>query len=311
MHKIALITNSATNCGIHTYGLFTHEILSKSNKYNYTFVEVANVHEYAAWYNNNAMHYQGLLYNHHPSTMPWLIPEVTSQIKIPQFVITGHDVYDAFPHILHHFVCDPTFVSTATHTSTCRPLIYYDDITYSPPGDVLKIGSFGFGQWSKNFPHIVKTVSEQFTGPVIVNIQMSYGQYVDMSGNLAHQIADSCRAQAGPNVQLNITHDFIPDRYVLARFLNQNDLNIFYYATQPGRGISSCIDSGLTAMKPLAISDSNMYRHISHKQELLLDHNHITDIIARGIEPLAEFHDKWNQDNFRMDYEQIFDRYIA
>ena len=309
MNEVLLVTNSATNCGIHTYGLFSHEILSKSTRYNYTFVEVANVYEYANYINNYEAP-DAVIYNHHPATMPWLIPELTAQISVPQYVITGHDTYNIFPNITHHFVCDPTFVATETHSPIGRPLIFYDDITYTPPGDVLKIGSFGFGQWTKNFPRIIELVNQQFTEPVEVNINMSYGAYVDMTGGLAHAIAAECRRIANPNIILNVTHDFIPDRYSLAKFLNKNDLNLFLYATQPGRGISSCVDSGLTAMKPLALSDSNMYRHMNWKTGLLAENNSIRDLIAAGLEPTDEFRQKYSNDNYIKDFETIMEKII-
>jgi hypothetical protein len=145
---------------------------------------------------------------------------------------------------------------------------------------------------------------------VEVNINMSYGAYVDMTGGLAHAIAAECRRIANPNIILNVTHDFIPDRYSLAKFLNKNDLNLFLYATQPGRGISSCVDSGLTAMKPLALSDSNMYRHMNWKTGLLAENNSIRDLIAAGLEPTDEFRQKYSNDNYIKDFETIMEKII-
>jgi hypothetical protein len=307
--KIAIVMNSETNCGIHTYGLFSYNILKQSKKYQFMLLEVANAQEFYDFYSQYIV--DGIIWNHHPSTMPWLNEQVLASTGIPQYVITGHDNYNAFPHVTHHFVCDPTFVATETHSPIGRPLIFYDDIVYSPPGEVLKIGSFGFGQWTKNFPRIVELVNEQFDTPVEVNINISYGAYVDMTGGLAHQIANKCREIAKPNVKLNITHDFIPDRYSLAKFLNNNDLNMFLYATQPGRGISSCVDSGLTAMKPMLLSDSNMYRTMNWKQELLAESNSIADAVARGLEPTNEFRKLWSNENYIVDFEKVLDKTYA
>lgn len=307
MRNIAIVMNSETNCGIHTYGLFSYNILKQSKKYKFQLVEVDHQNGFFNYYDEAVI--DGIIWNHHPSTMPWLGEFVLSQTGIPQFVITGHDNYNVFPHISHHFVCDPTFQATETHSPIGRPLIFYDDIKYNEPGKILKIGSFGFGQWTKNFPRIVELVNEQFDEQVEVNINISYGAYVDMTGGLAHQIADRCRNIAKPNVKVNITHDFIPDRYSLAKFLNNNDLNMFLYSTQPGRGISSCVDSGLTAMKPLLLSDSNMYRHMNWKQELLAEKNNIKDTISRGLSPTDEFREKYSNKNYVKDFEKILDMY--
>lgn len=306
MRKIAIVMNSETNCGIHTYGLFSYNILKNSTKYKYELVEVDSKDGFYNYYNEAII--DGIIWNHHPSTMPWLTEQVLASTGIPQYVITGHDNYNIFPHVNHHFVCDPTFQATETHSPIGRPLIFYDDIKYSPPSGVLKIGSFGFGQWTKNFPRIIELVNEQFDDPVEVNINISYGAYVDMTGGLAHTIADQCRSIAKPNVKVNITHDFIPDRYSLAKFLNNNDINIFMYATQPGRGISSCVDSGLTAMKPILLSDSNMYRHMNWKPELLAEGNSIRDAIARGLEPTEEFRQRYSNANYIKDFETVLDK---
>jgi len=306
MRKIAIVMNSETNCGIHTYGLFSYNILKQSQKYEFMLVEVNGPEQFYDFYNEYIV--DGIIWNHHPSTMPWLTEQVLASTGIPQYVITGHDNYNIFPHMTHHFVCDPTFVATETHSPIGRPLIFYDDIKYSPPGETLKIGSFGFGQHTKNFPRIIELVNEQFDEPVEVNINISYGAYVDMTGGLAHSIADHCCAIAKPNVKVNITHDFIPDRYSLAKFLNNNDLNMFLYATQPGRGISSCVDSGLTAMKPMLLSDSNMYRTMNWKQELLAEKNTIKDTIARGLELTNEFRDHWSNENYIKDFERVLDK---
>jgi len=307
--KIAIVMNSETNCGIHTYGLFSYNILKKSQKYKFMLLEVDRPEQFYDFYSQYIV--DGIIWNHHPSTMPWLNEQVLASTGIPQYVITGHDNYNAFPHVMHHFVCDPTFIATETHSPIGRPLIFYDDIVYTPPGEVLKIGSFGFGQWTKNFPRIVELVNEQFDTPVEVNINISYGAYVDMTGGLAHQIANKCREIAKPNVKLNITHDFIPDRYSLAKFLNANDLNMFLYATQPGRGISSCVDSGLTAMKPMLLSDSNMYRTMNWKQELLAESVSIRDAVARGLEPTNEFRELWSNENYIADFEKVLDKTYA
>jgi len=307
MRKIAIVMNSETNCGIHTYGLFSFNILKQSKKYKFELVEVDHQNGFLNYYDESII--DGIIWNHHPSTMPWLSEYILSSTEIPQFVITGHDNYNIFPHVQHHFVCDPTFQATETHSSVGRPLIFYDDIKYNPPGEILKIGSFGFGQHSKNFPRIVELVNEQFDTSVEININISYGAYVDMTGGLAKQIADTCRSIAKPNVQVNITHDFIPDRYSLAKFLNNNDLNMFLYATQPGRGISSCVDSGLTAMKPMLLSDSNMYRLMNWKSELLAENNSIMDTIARGLEPTNEFRELYSNENYINDFEKVLDRY--
>jgi hypothetical protein len=305
--KIALVTNSETNCGVHAYAQSTFDILKHSQKYDYEFVEVSGPQAFIDWAMNAQVN--GLIFNHHPATLAWLSEFFIENINIPQYVITGHDTTSTFAGIKHHFVVDPQFKETATHSGVARPLGFYPDITYRPPSGKLNIGSFGFGQVAKNFPSIIEMVNQQFSSePVNVNILMPYGAYVDSSGALAHFIAQQCYALAKPNVTVNISHEFIKDKLELIQFLNGNDINIFYYAEQPGRGPSSCIDHALACRKPIGVADTTMFKHVSHVDEICVDKHSILSIIARGISPLEQFYTAWNNENLIKSYENYIDK---
>jgi hypothetical protein len=307
MYKIAIITHKETNCGVHNFAKTTYDILSKSTKYQFEFVTVNDIQDLAVWYTTTDA--DAIVWNYHHDTLKWVTKSLSEEITLPQFMITGHDVCTYYPTVLAHFVCDPTF-SSELFTTMPRPVPYDLNIVYTPPGPILKIGSFGFGQYSKNFPGVVRMVNDQFIEPVVVNLHIPYGNFVDASGALAHEIADQCRAIANINVKLNITHDFKTNEEVI-QFLNGNDINIFNYDDQPGRGVSSCIDFALAARKPFAISDSSMYRHVAHNTNLLLSKNKIKDIVKNSIIPLEEFYNAWSAESFISAFEQKFDQFLS
>jgi hypothetical protein len=139
---------------------------------------------------------------------------------------------------------------------------------------------------------------------------MPYGDFVDQTGYLANAIKQECIAACTPNIQLNIVNDFMPNYYSLIAWLNQNDLNIFNYMEQPGRGCSSGIDAAIVSMKPWACNSNNMYRHVRDCDNVLLEKNTLKDIIAGGIAPSMHFMEKWNQNQFIADHEQILMNYV-
>lgn len=307
MYKIAIVSHRETNCGVYNFAKITYEILSKSQKYRYEFVNVDNIQEFAQWYASTDAN--AILFNYHHAVTAWYTESVSKEIALPQFIITGHDGCIYYPSALTHFVCDPTLRSD-TFVAMPRPIPHFNNVVYSPPKKQLRIGSFGFGQYAKNFPGIVQIVNEQFIEPVELNLHISYGAFVDPSGGLAHEIADHCRRIANNNVLLNITHDFM-STYDIVKFLNSNDINIFNYDEQEGRGVSSCIDYALAAKKPFAISDSSMFRHVSHNQSILLSKNKIKDIVQKNIMTLMEHYAANSHEKFISCFENKFDQFLV
>ena len=306
--RIAIITNSQSNCGIYNHARATFNILNNSDKYEYEFIPVDGKDSFLTWLQNANV--DGLVWNYHQTILGWLDDDLISKISLPQFMITGHDGIAIFRGILHYFVCDPTFVPHENYSPVARPLKLYPDVQYSPPGQVLKVGSFGFGQYTKNFPFLVSMVNAQFSDPVILNLHITFGAYVDPTGELARNIASQCYATANSNVKLNIDHDFLEDDYSLVKKLNENDVNVLCYSEMPGRGTSSCIDYLLAAKKPIALSSSNMFRHVNYDHRLQYDLLSLKSIIENGLTPLEVFYAMWSEKTFIHDYESRFDRLL-
>ncbi len=307
--KIAIITNGQSNCGIYNHARATCSILKTSDKYEYEFVPVAGREEFLDWLQKSTA--DVLLWNYHQTILGWLDDELIRKIGLPQFMITGYDGVAIFKGILHYFVCDPTFVPHENYSPVARPLKHYPDVHYSPPGEVIKVGSFGFGQYTENFPYLVSMVNAQFRELVILNLHITYGACVDSTGALAREIANQCYATANSNVKLNIDHDFLDDDYSLVKKLNENDINVLCYSEMPGRGTSSCIDYLLSAKKPIALSSSDMFRHINYDHQLQYDSTSLKSILENGLAPLEVFYEMWSEKTFIHDYESIFNKKLG
>ena len=311
MNKIAIINHDKTECGVYHHGWAAHQILSESTTYEYEYVCVSDGQDFKSWIEKNYKQFSAFIFNWHPATLWWLTDDLLKQIPKPKFILTGHDTVSDFANANYHFICDPTVPVGETKGGVSRPVFLFDDVQYSPPsGDVIKIGSFGFGQKQKQFPKIIQKVNAEFADPVQVNIHMPYGDFVDQSGKLAKSIEDECHAVAALNVNVNITHDYIANYHDLSAWLNQNDINVFNYMEQPGRGCSSSIDAAISSQKPFACNSNNMYRHVRDNKDILLEHNTLADIIARGIAPSKAFAAKWSHAQFIEDHETIIKKYV-
>lgn len=323
MKKIAFVTNSATHCGIHQYGRAVHRVLSASDKFEYEFTPT--IHEFherdkidkriwTRWLVN--MDCDAILYNHCHNTMNWLDEEVVAHVNRkgkPQFMITGHDIFSTIPGVRHHFVTNPLFENTATHSALLRPLLLDHNLQYKPPGKTIKVGTFGLAYTSKNLPLLVRYVNESFppSQKVELNIHATVGKYVLGSRQHVDRAIATCRAFAAANVTVNFTTEFVESLDDVMTMLNNNDINVFMYSDEPNRfAVSSALDMALSARKPVAISDSSMFAHARHVKDIVVDmlelqnstsnfDQWIPKILNRGMNPLAEFYENWAPDKFR------------
>jgi hypothetical protein len=89
-------------------------------------------------------------------------------------------------------------------------------------------------------------------------------------------------------------------------FLAGNCLNAFFYDEQPGRGIASVIDHALAVGRPLAVTRSSMFRHITAVlPEVCVTEHRLAAIMARGEAPLVPWRNEWCAANLVWDYERL------
>ena len=210
---------------------------------------------------------RAIIYNWHPSTMPWA-PEMIRRFPAVKHVGLIHEIAPDAPHVgadlfPYRMVCDPTF--PADGVTTFRSVRH---VPRHPPrqGDVLDgprpliVGSFGFAVGGKMFATIVHAVGAEFPG-ARVRLRIPCAHYGDDRGDLARRAADAARAVTVGGVRVEIEHDFL-DEDALVSWLAANDMNVFFYEPNGGRGISSVLDYAIAARRPIAINDSQMFRHV-------------------------------------------------
>jgi len=314
MKNVLLVTGESKECGIYQYADSVFEILKTSKKYEFTFLATNNKDDLFNHIENEENNTVAIIYNHHPHTMNWLNSGITRPIKnsglVKQIVIFGHEHLNTFTGVDHYIHTDPNaghndFLASGEFAGI-PPITYYDDIQYSKPEGTIRIGTSGIGNRTKDLPTLIRLINEQFTEDVILNLHVSDGVFVDPSGKLSGALVDQCLELANSNVKINFTRDFLSKRNLIS-WLNQNDINLYWYQTPDVPGVSGSVDRALASRKPFGVNHSSFLSHVRR------DFNDLTkvsikDIITAGVEPLQEFYDAWNPTNLLNLYEDIIEK---
>lgn len=279
--NILIVNSDDSHCGVYQYGLSLFEILKNYGQFNYFHV---NAHDLFSFLNQNSK-IDGIVYNWHPYTMPFLnqnIIDYFNSIRTKQILIVGHDHSAQFNNI-NYLSCDSTQLNGIP-----RPLI---DVKNSNSSEELSVGSFGFAFDFKNFDKIPKLVSEQLPNAKL-RMHVTPHQSGDSNGRIASLIKDLCHEL---NLEIEIYQNFIASKE-LVKFLSRNSINVFLYPESKGRGLSSSIDFAISANKPIALSDSDMFRHVSHEPKFFLKNYSLKQILEFGIDHIQPFRKAWSSD---------------
>jgi hypothetical protein len=305
MKKVLIVTGPKVECGIYQYGLATYNTLRNSKNNSYDFLATDSEQEFLSKVND----YDVIVYNHHPHTLSWLNNGITRPIHnnsvAKQIVIYGHEHKNTFTGIDAYITTDPYAEVGENEYNDMPPITNYENIVYSPPKSIIKIGTSGIGNRTKNLSQIVKLINDQFTEEVILNLHVSDGKFVDSSGQLSISLIEMCKRQANENIQIKVTRGFL-DKPELVFWLNENDINLYWYDTPNVPGVSGSVNRAIESRKPFGVNDSSFFSHV-RKDFNDLTKVSIKQIIDGGIEPFKQFNDIWNPKNFIRNYEKIID----
>lgn len=276
---ILLVNGNHSVCGVYQYGKRLAEALG---------VDVAEVGSREE-YERVSKPYATILLNYHEALFPWWVP-------VEGVFYIYHE--NPFP-----FYVDPKYILNSDPTAPNgipRPLY----IPQTPPkftsNPVPIFGSFGFGFGSKYFDQIIQLVQSQYDA-AIIRFVIPFAHHGDAEGHIARTVANRCMSLIQkPGIRLQVTHSFLSDDDLVA-FLGSNDMNIFLYEPGGHRGCSSVLDFAIPAARPIAISDSHMFRHV-YSDAICAYRRPLRDILSAGPQPLG-IH--WTQERLKT---VVFDR---
>lgn len=330
MKRILFVTHTKARCGVYEFGKSIIEVLKHSARYDFVHLECASLDAL----HDGISHYQpaAIIYNYHPSVLPWLIRKVVpgvyvnniSTVIVPQIGII-HEITQSIANTAtayrnkfelgrafhlgnslfdFYIAPDPTLLLS-------NPLVYKTGRlipAYSngfPQPNIPTIGSFGFGTPNKGFEKIVELVQAEFDEAVI-RFNIPYADFGDKEGIRAKTIAEKCGGLIKKKgIQLKVTHEFHDEKGMLD-FLAQNTINVFLYKNTRGRGLSSTVDKAIAVQRPVAVSDSIMFRHLFDAEpSVRVSDNNLTTIINNGFRAVKKYYDEWNAEHLLWEYERI------
>ena len=140
----------------------------------------------------------------------------------------------------------------------------------------------------------------------VINLNIPFADFGDKNGANAKNIAEQCKKLiTKPGIRLNVTHEFYDSKRILD-FLAKNTINVFLYEDTGNRGLSSAIDNAIAVKRPVAISDSIMFRHLFDVEpSVSIPKSSLATVINNGFAPLQKHYDEWNSKDLLWEYERI------
>ena len=309
--KIFFINHKKSNCGVYEFGKRIGMILKKSKRFSFIYLEISSQKSLEKHY--NLARPNAIIYNYTGDGMPWL---KTYKFLIPQVSVI-HEITSSvskktFPNLTDYYIApDPSLIRNNSLVFKTSRLVLKNNINHLPKrNSVVKIGSFGFGTKNKNFVDVVRAVSKEFKkAQVNLNIPPATFGGNNLDGAKKHIKECQNYLKKFPNIKLNYSHKYLAEKDLI-NFLKKNDINVFFYKDKKERGISSVIDYALSAEKPIAISDCNMFRHINHPSIVYNNKNSLKTILSKKDKIISKFIENWTPENLIWEYETIIENIL-
>lgn len=299
-YKVLFVNHKIKKCGVYQYGTRLYNILTKSKRVCWEFVEINSYDEYVKELQKE--YYNLIFYNYHPDIMGWL-NEFNIQKRVKniglQHDLEENNIFDITLRL------DPTLKERPERYNIQRPLFdnAHELLNNYCPGEEFEyflyygintnvpiIGSFGFGLKRKNFDKITKYVCDNYDEAIIKFVMPKADtQDFDVDVSILYSQINK------PGIQLLICNDFVDELDIL-KFLQLNTLNIFMYESHPNAGVSSVIDYALSVNTPLAITNSSWVRHI-YSEEIDIDKRSIYHIIKYSPIICDKYREEHSNDN--------------
>lgn len=315
--SILFVNHKAQKCGVYEFGLAIGNVLVNSKKYNFIYREVDSLGEFKEICQQ--VDPLVVIYNYSPTTMGWIsewngLSINSHKVKAIQIGII-HDVTQKISDIStdwlfdYYIAADPTLLlKNPIVYKTGRLVPHFENKPLQ--NSKITIGSFGFATYGKGFIKIIDKVAQEFD-EAIINLNISFAKFGDERGNNARKLAEIAKKSIKKKgIMLNISHDHHSIEGLL-EFLSRNDLNIFLYEYQEGRGISSATDWAIAVKKPLVVNKSSMFRHLFDcYPSICIEDNSLKTILGIGVKHLERLSEEWSPENLLWDYERIIDDII-
>jgi len=310
MSNILFVNHPESQCGVWQMGRRFCTALQKSSRYAFHYVEVGDPHCVLGCPNPRAV-----IFNYRNTTLPLhKVEHIKTLLPGRPYISIVHEIHEGYPFepsFSHYLTIDPTYPADNIRVFKTVPEIPADcGIPYQPPATDSEtiVGTFGFATDGKGYEIVLEEVAKEFPGATF-RLHIPFATYGDADGYRAKTwsewYANRC-VEVG--IKPEITHDYLPSSDLVRR-LAENHLNCLFYGEHAGRGVSGAAEYCLAARRPLLISRSKMFRHITDKVCVWPDVS-LREALITGPLRVKEIADSWTADRVYLDTEYMLDSII-
>ena len=307
MGSVLYVNRMPSPCGVYEFGHAVGKVVCESNVHRFTYCECNDWGTFQKA--QDVVKPDVVIFNYFSGVTSWIDSHVDELKAIS--VGTIHEVYqnlaDHMDNALfdYHIAPDPSLLlRNPIVYKTGRLIPREKRLHVHEKNTVATFGSFGFATYGKGFEYTLRRIQKEYD-MARVRFNIPVHSETDPEGKLVHAVENRLRRIAKPGIQLEITHSYFPHGELL-RFLASNDANIFLYAYQPRRGLSSVADLALASGRPLVLSKGGMFRHFKTcVPSVYIEDRPIRAIVEDGLEGLPKLQEEWSPENLLRDYERI------
>jgi hypothetical protein len=215
-----------------------------------------------------------ILFNHHPSTIPWMNEDLIRQLKRLGYkiaVITGHEHVNMFWSADFQLSADPMYRELGVMP---MPLPIFDcsNTEASEPGRRVNpkydfvIGHSGIINTNKSLLSLIdhfKSVLPDMR--ILYRYHVSLGDFVPNTEALLESFLEQARSI---DADIEVFVGFLP-KPALISWLRKNDLVVFSYSKSSRIGSSASVSTCLEAGVPFLVNDSSFFDSVRRKYNRL------------------------------------------
>ena len=325
MDSVLFVNHIRKQCGIYEFGLNLFESIRLAKKYRFVYLESGNI----ATLNREIERHRpiAIIYNYHSTTMPWIVESrkdgIYSRIYGNDAIQFGiiHSIeqsvadeaeparqhYDGNEELANklfdfYIAPDPTLLlKNPLVFKIGRPLRNYSNTTAVP--EIPVFSSATLATRGKGLEKMIAAVQNEYD---VAEIRINIPAADFDEKNIGLEYVESCKSIVRkPGIQLKITHEYLDNKDLLD-FLAGSTANVFLYEHVGARGISSALDNALVVRRPIVVSNSSMFRHITAANPgVVLENTSLKRIVERGFDGLERYLEEWCPEVVCWDVERI------
>lgn len=313
--KVLFINTHARQCGIYLFGFNIGKALTsyQQGSNTYYYAEPKSLTEFETI--KNTYDPDVIIVNYVREQFPWLSSyyPVDSRTYINILHENTIDTLKSFfSKYYFKYTLQANPLPTAEENVFSLPRLL-PDINTKPfiEKNPITIGSIGFGVLDRGWLQVIDKVQQEYD-EANIKFQMPFNSVVDPKGEqFTLKTAAMCKSKIlKPGISLSINHRFLEVEEAV-NWLSENTINLALYQEQTKKGISSQIDFALAANRPLGISSSPMFDHLSDVRDLIcVDSNSIESIVKLGTSVLDPYRKIWCKESFCRQVDAILNKCV-